>query len=489
MKSKIVRNIFLLLLVLLLIAVGAFFFYRKQVDPIAPVRTKLDSTLSVPLSELIFPVNFEVRELNDLLNTAISGKFFSAALNVNERGDIVELDVSKSAALEINWQMPYLEMEVPLHLSGIGRVKVGKTKVSNKEPIEGDLILKLRSEIAISADWKLITKTTIKEIIWVNDPYVKILFLKFNLKKKVDEAIKAREAELVKSFDKAIGEKIELKKAITRIWMDIQKPIRVNKKEVLVYLRSRCESISGRMINKGPKIICIQVACYTKTQLLFDNDTSFVINDRLPSYTKSTKGMKDKVELFIAATIPFELANKKMNERINDLQLHYEQFSVKIKHIELYGTDSAIAMKVNVRGDIKGDIYLTGNVFYDALTNEIGINELKYDVSTENILLQSADWIFQDSLPGMIEKKLRVPIDSLTNKLPFLMSKGIEDSKVGKKLDAEITIESIGLNQILITRKDIQIIAIARAKAAIDLDKRAFSKNIKPIRITKVNGK
>ncbi|MDP2384733.1 MAG: DUF4403 family protein [Bacteroidota bacterium] len=489
MKRKTIRNIILTLLTIFLIVVAYFFLTRVKIEPIPPVQTTLDTTQAIPLSELIFPVDFEVSELSTLLNTAISGKFFSASLNVNKRGDVVDLDITKSAPLKIKWQMPYLEMEVPLHLSGTGKVKIGRKSYSNKEPVEGDLILKLRTEISISSDWKLITKTRIKEIIWINDPFLKIAFIKVNLKENVDALMKVKETELTKNFDKAVSEKIELKRAITKIWMDIQKPIRINKKEVLVWLRSRCESISGQMIDKGPGTICIQVACYTKTQILFDTDTAGLVNVKLPPYTQSQKGLENKVELYIAAAIPFDLANRKMNERIKDIKFKYKGFAVKVKSIELYGTDSAIALKLNLGGHMKGDVYFTGKVYYDSITNKIGINKIKYDVNTENALLQTADWFLHDSLPGIMEKRLKIPLDSLTDRIPLLMDKGIEDSKVGHKLDANISIENISLHKILITKRNIQIIALAKAKGGIVLDKSAFNKNIKPIRITKVKPK
>ena len=72
---------------------------------------------------------------------------------------------------------------------------------------------------------------------------IKLLY-KINLKENVDALMKVKETELTKNFDKAVGEKIELKRAITKIWMDIQKPIRVNKKEVLVYSKGIVSSPS-----------------------------------------------------------------------------------------------------------------------------------------------------------------------------------------------------------------------------------------------------
>ncbi|MCD6068841.1 MAG: hypothetical protein K0S33_3667 [Bacteroidetes bacterium] len=489
MKRKTIRNILLLVLVLGLAVGGFLFFSGERIQPTPPLATTRDTTLIIPQSELIFPVNFGVKELCDILNTAISGTFFKAPLTINERGDIVDLELKRSAPITITWQMPYLEMRVPLHMSGVGKIKVGKNVVTNKEAVESDLVLTMRSQIDISSDWKLKTKSTIQEITWVKEPIVKIAFLKLNLRKKVDEAIKKRESELLKNFDQQVGEKIELKKAIGKIWRDIQRPVRVNKKEVLVWLMTHCDSISALMVDKGPTLISIQVACYTQSEIVFDKDTASVINRILPPYTRSERGLEDRIELYIGATIPYSLLNKKLNEKVGSLKIGSDKYSIKIKKVEVYGTDSALAVKVNVRGDIKGDIYLTAKVYFDPLTNYIGLNDVRYDVNTQNSLVQTADWIFHDSLPAMIGNRIRIPLDSLTNKLPLVLGRGIEDSKVGKKLDADIVIDNVGLTDMIITKNDIQLIARVRAIAKIQIEKEAFSKKLKPIRITSVKKK
>ncbi|MBK6834869.1 MAG: DUF4403 family protein [Bacteroidetes bacterium] len=150
---------------------------------------------------------------------------------MNKRGDILNLEITKSAPLKIKWQMPYLTMEVPLHLEGVGDVKIGRRRISNQDAIKGDLILTLQSRIDISTDWKLKTNSTIKKITWIKEPVLNILFVKLNLRDKVDAILKLKEKELLSNLDEQIGEKILLKKAIEKIWHDIQKPIRVNKRK------------------------------------------------------------------------------------------------------------------------------------------------------------------------------------------------------------------------------------------------------------------
>lgn len=228
-KNK--KYILLTFFVLTILVIGMFFFLQANIEPLAPTPTKLNTTLVAPLSELTFPVNFKVEELNTILNTVIDGKFFDSPLTINERGDILNLEITKSAPLKIKWQMPYLIMEVPLHLEGVGDVKIGRRRVSNQEAIEGNLILTLKSLIDISCDWKLKTNSSIQKITWTKEPVLKLLFVKLNLREQVDAILKLKEHELLSNLDKQIGEKIQLKKAIEKLWLDIQKPVRVNKKK------------------------------------------------------------------------------------------------------------------------------------------------------------------------------------------------------------------------------------------------------------------
>ncbi len=484
--SKTKRNILILLLVLSTVILGWYFVLKTDLEPIAPTATTLDTTLVAPLSELVLPVNFKVEELSTILNTVISGKFFDAPLTINKRGDILNLEITKSAPLKIKWQMPYLTMEVPLHLEGVGDVKIGRRRISNQDAIKGDLILTLQSRIDISTDWKLKTNSTIKKITWIKEPVLNILFVKLNLRDKVDAILKLKEKELLSNLDEQIGEKILLKKAIEKIWHDIQKPIRVNKKEINVWIQNRAESIEAKMLNKGDSVISIQVICEAHSFVLLDSTKTIAHNEILPAYKEAEKEADEHLKLYITGKIPFPLINKHLNTKKDKFKTTNLAYTLLIKEIELYGIENAIAAKVKVRGTFNGDIYLTGKIAFDTSSQSLCVKDFNYDVNTKNTLLKSANWVFGSDLPQMIGSRLVLPLDSAISKVPTLMIEGIEKSKVGNKLDAGIKINTVHLYKTIVTNKDVQYIIAIDANAHIQLERSAFNQNLKPIRIKSV---
>ena len=467
----------------LFLGIIPFFFSCHHHQTIAPSHTEFDTTLVSPVSELVLPINFEVKELCAILNKEIDGTFLKSELKVDARGDSIYLEITKSAPLCLKWKMPFLEMDIPLHIEGRGDVKFGKGEIKNHKPITADILLKLRSKVDIGDNWKLKTKTTIQEIVWVKEPQLNILFIKVNLKNKLNQVIENKQDILTKHLDEQMAEKIHLKKAISKLWVDIQKPIRINKKEMDVWLQNRCDSIRGILVDKGPDIISMQLTCFSHPKIWLENDTNYSINKTLLPYKKSPKETENNLNLYILGSLPFANINKELNKRIKDFHFNYKTYWLQVKELEVYGTDSGLAVKANVHGTARGDLYFTGRLFFDSLTNTIRIKNFTFDVSTENMLLQSADWIFHSRLLENINQKLVLPLDSVIKKIPVLMVNGIEKSKVGDKMDVNVQINTVSLYKKVITKKDIQLIVHVTATGSIDLEKKAFTANLKTLKI------
>lgn len=243
------------------------------------------------------------------------------------------------------------------------------------------------------------------------------------------------------------------------------------------------------MINNGDSLIAIQVVCAAHTFVLLDSTKKISSNSILPPYKEAEKQRNEKITLFIKGSIPFTLINKHLNSKKDRFKTNNLAYEILIKEIELYGIENAIAAKVKVRGTFNGDIYLTGKIAFDTISKSLCVKEFNYDVNTKNTLVKSANWIFGSDLPEIISRRLVLPLDSAISKIPSLMIEGIEKSKVGKKFDAGIQINSVHLYKTIVTQKDIQYIIAINANANIQLERSAFNKNLKPIRIKSVKQK
>jgi hypothetical protein len=472
---------FSLISAILLLLVGSC----RTVHPDPPPPTDSTRVLVPPHSEIVFPIQYKVSELEALLNEKITGTFVNAWIQLDQRGDSAQLVVTKSGPIRVKWNMPKLQVSVPLHLEGKFNVKLGDLNVKNKKPIVSDIVLQLSSDVGIKENWQLDLKSNIDTIHWLKNPELKILFISVDLQKKIDNLIRNKSPELIAKMDDAISKKLNVRKSISKLWRDIQKPIRINRKEVPFWLQIRCDSVRSKWLDSGDSILAIQLRVKTKTQILFDPD-HYPMNPTLPPYREYKEDISDSIHLFLYSRIPFSLINEQLNQRLADSSLRHRLSMLKINELQVYGIDSnKIAVRVNVKGNVRGDLYLKGGIHFDTVRKVLRVDNFAFDVDTENDLLRGADWAFNSTLRDVVGSKLQFELDSLIQQIPTLMVAGIERSKVGHKIDVSVPNLQILSHDMITTKNDIQMIIQLYGVGQLELEKAVFMKNKKKLRIVK----
>src|SRR5690606_21726135 len=79
-------------------------------------------------------------------------------------------------------------------------------------------------------------KSQFKSIIWKKEPVIKIMGIPFNIKEKVENKLNEKLPDISQQLDQELKHKINLKKAINRIWdrMQYNKPLKRGEKEGFV---------------------------------------------------------------------------------------------------------------------------------------------------------------------------------------------------------------------------------------------------------------
>jgi hypothetical protein len=84
-----------------------------------------------------------------------------------------------------------------------------------------------------------------------------------------------------------------------------------------------------------------------------------------------------------------------------------------IKDCVLYGMDNEnLIIKVNFEGSEKGLFYLTGKPFYDPVTKIIELKDLDFDIRSKNMLLKTAEWLFNRRIINELKKYTRFDLSS-----------------------------------------------------------------------------
>jgi hypothetical protein len=446
----------------------------ERIRPDPPPHTSLDSSLQIPVSTVTVPVQYEVAKLEKLVNTKIQGIFFKEKFKINDKGDSLSLEIEKNGPIMLSWNNPTLYYSFPVKVSGKFTKRVGNLKVRNNQPVEMEVVLHLATKLALNSNWQLQPQTTLEDVKWIKDPKLKILLLKVNLRKIVEEALEKNKDKLTAKLDETIPVLLDTRKVIQKLWLDIQKPIRINKKETQIWLKAEGVNITARFIDSDPERISLNVQLKAKIQTIIEGEVIPASNDTLPKYVRN-KTEQDTLLMYILVKIPFSRAGEILNDQLRGKELKAEGYATTIRELELYGTDSTLALKVKLKGDVNGLIYLTAMPGYDTANSVLYAKKFAYDIDTENSLVNSANWLLKDEVLDMVRKKLNIAVQPYFDSLPNLITRGIEKGKVGKKID--LTFSSLEIKPInyLIGRDEFQILFRASGQAYIDLEQKLFT--------------
>jgi hypothetical protein len=457
------------------------FFSCSKINPPAPERTMLDSTLEIPLSELNVPISYPIQALEDMANEKLNEKIIEANIPISKGDDSLFLTISRFQPLNIEYDGDRgITYKLPVQITGFVKSKVIGIKIQNKTPVDAKIIITMFSDLFMDKTWNLATKTEMKGIEWIEEPKVKIAGIKFNLKSPIEKALDKNKEKIIEKLDGSVGGLVNIRKEIVKLWGDIQKPIRINKKVVEVWLKGDAENMDGGLVRRSKDTLMIQAGLYATLRSVLDSAASIKKIKPLPPFKRREDPLPG-LNAFVLVTLPFDKLNTVMSQITDTMNFKFENHSVKIKSSELYGTTDGIALKISLTGDLKADLYLRGTIGFDSVEQKLVINNFGFDLNSEQSLVSAADWFAHDTILERIRPYLSIPMDNTFAAIPALIIKGLEKGKLGTKIDLHFEELKVNIYQYLITKDNIQVILSAKGKADIMLQKELFNKKKKPV--------
>lgn len=453
----------------------------KKIKPVAPARIQLDSTLAVPVSELNVPVYYPVQELEDMANEKLTNKIIEANLAIGQKGDSLFLSISRFQPIRMRYDGDRgITYSLPIQIEGFFHSKILGINIQNKEAVRAQVVITLFSDLYLDDDWNLAPQTQLKSVDWKEEPKLNVAGIKLNLKNQIEKILESNKQKIVDKLDESAKELIKIRPAIEKLWGDIQKPIRINKKVVPVWLKGDATDIDGRLYARSKDTLMIKARINANLHTVLDSAGSIKNPKPLPKLKRKEVG-EPGLTAYALATIPFDVLNQVISQVTDTMKLNYGNHQVRIKSSEVYGTAEGIAIKVSIAGDIKADLFLRGTIGFDSVERKLMIDNFGYDVNTESSLVSAADWFAHDELIDRLKPYLALSMENTFTVIPELITKGVEKGKLGKKIDIHFNEFDVNIYQHLITRDNIQVILVARGRADVELQKGLFNKKKKPV--------
>jgi hypothetical protein len=184
---------------------------------------------------------------------------------------------------------------------------------------------------------------------------------------------------------------------------------------------------------------------------------------------------------YLLATIPFDKLNAVLAQVTDTMKFTFKGHTVRIESSEVFGTPDGLAIKIDLRGDVRADVYLKGSIGFDTVTQKLVIENFGFDLNSEHSLVQAADWVVHEEIIERLQPYLSLPLENLFRTIPDLITRGIKKGKLGEKIDVRFDDFTVNFYGYLITTDNIQVILAAKGKADVGLQKKIFEKKKKPI--------
>jgi len=151
--------------------------------------------------------------------------------------------------------------------------------------------------------------------------------------------------------------------------------------------------------------------------------------------------------LYIDAALKYDSLSYVANQYIKNKKLHISEGLINqyivFDHCEVYGDDkNQLQVKVDFSGSYDGTFTLTGTPIYNATDQRIEIQSLGYELTTDNLLLKAAKWIFHKKIMNELKKFTSISLTdyyhAITHNIDLMLNKewrkGIETEEQIKEL-------------------------------------------------------
>jgi hypothetical protein len=250
------------------------------------------------------------------------------------------------------------------------------------------------NSVTISPDYKI--KLTVKR----NEPQpldkCEVCFWGQDITKQVMKGLTA-ELDISKTdMEKTYGG-VDMKPKFQQVWDQLNKVYNIYGLGWLQVNPQRFR-INNIFINKDS--LNIYLGLSAKPRISFEKPAES--NSWVPNLGGLSK--QQGFSIFLDAVLSYDSLGNILNQQLKGKQFDFKKAFIRKKFIvdscRIYGGGfEKLVIKINFSGTNSGIVYLVGKPVYKKDSRTIEVEDIDFDIKSKNVLLGTADWLFDKKLP------------------------------------------------------------------------------------------
>ena len=364
-----------------------------------PRESYLPSNLAPAMSELPLQVELDVKKLESSINKKMNGLIFDGSNLANKD---VTVKVWKAQNFTFSISNNVIEYRVPLKVWTRFAWKVEKFgyTIGDQYEANGSIALTYKTTISIDKNWKLVSKTSASGYEWIETPKLNVVGVTVPVTPIASLALSQCDKLISNQIDKSLTEMVDLKKYVSMAWTEAQKPRQVSADNNL-WIRITPKDLFVSPFTTVASKLNLSVALNAQIESFMGTKPDANPLVELPPFKTALKPVQ-QFNLNIGADVTFDKIAEMAKAQLLGKTFEQAGKKITITDLSLYGSGGKAVFIADVTGSLKGRIYFTGKMAYNAEKVAVEITEPEFDVKTSDALVKSAGWL----LHGMILKQL-----------------------------------------------------------------------------------
>jgi hypothetical protein len=232
-------------------------------------------------------------------------------------------------------------------------------------------------------------------------------------------------------------------------WKSLNQPISLND-EYKVWLSIETSEFFSSPITASNGIIRIQSGVKSVIETSVGQKPATKAPGPLPGLQISSL-VQEGMVVNASLDIPFEEINGQASKFLVGQSFSQGKRTVKIEAINIYGSKGKLVAETKLSGSFKGTIYFSGIPAFNATDSTLFLKDFDYDISTRNLLVKSAAWLYQGGFRNMMAKEMVWPMASDIKMMYGEINNTLKSYRLADGVTLKGQVSRLTMDEILIT--------------------------------------
>lgn len=364
-------------------------------------------------SQLTVPISIPVPEINNLINSSVTGVLYEDNSYTDNDNDQFKVRVEKSDKIKLtSLKENRFLIEVPLKIwaeqgyGGLGYYVYQDTNFN--------VVMKFISSVELKSDWTLQTQTKTNGFEWTVKPVLDYGTVKIPVASLIEKTLTEQQAKFTTVIDDKIKESFDLKPYLLAVWNNFSAPINISE-AYNTWLKITPETVymSPLKIYSDYVQATVGLDLYSET-FIGQIPLPSPLQVRFPNFIPK-QNLSSDFNLKTTANVSYDQATALARAQFlgQEFVLTSEKNKVKITDVKVYSEDLYVVIEAETIGEVTGTSYIKGFPVYDREKKKIVLTQIDFKLKTRNLFQKAVATLFERKIKKTIGEEYGIPLEDL----------------------------------------------------------------------------